>query len=132
MKANVLAGSVGGSVVMTVFSYVIDRESEIPLYNLLEGKVSGKSGWLIHLGAGFLFTSLYHVIWQNTRLKPTPVTGLAFGAVNGVMSTILWRFISDARDIQKKHYRNLFLTHLMFGRSAAICYRIGERLTAHK
>jgi hypothetical protein len=127
MNVKILTGGITGSVMMTAFSYAVDREKEIALYNLLEGKVRKPGGWLIHTGAGFLFTSLYHVIWKNTKLKPTGMTGLAFGCVNGIMSMILWRMIADARGNQYKHYRNLFLTHLMFGMSSAIGYRLGGK-----
>jgi hypothetical protein len=130
MNTKILTGSVAGSVMMTLFSYVIDREKEIPLYSLLEGKVNKPGGLFIHLGAGFLFTSLYDIIWKNTKLKPTAATGLTFGGVNGLMSMILWRMITNARNNQQKLYRNLFLAHLMFGMSSAIGYRLGGRIKA--
>ena len=130
MNAKILTGGITGSVMMTAFSYAVDRKKEIPLYNLLEGKVNTPGGWLIHMGAGFLFTSLYHVIWKNTRLKPTTITGLTFGSVNGIMSMILWRMIANARSNQYSLYRNLFLAHLIFGMSSAIGYRLGRTTKA--
>jgi hypothetical protein len=138
---KISAGAITGTTAMTAFSYVATSKEDkglrepvllgillkIALPKLSKNKTL-VAGWLVHYGIGFLFAAIYHQLWKRKILKPTALTGMMLGSVNGLIGTGLWKAIlalhpRPPKIFYKKNYRHLLLAHLVFGMGTAIGYK---------
>ncbi|HZV68437.1 MAG TPA: hypothetical protein VFG10_02805 [Saprospiraceae bacterium] len=139
---KVISSALTGTAFMTLFSYLVSdsknknfREPDV-LANLLRSlfpdfdkQHATVAGWSSHLAAGILFTTLYDLIWENTKIKPNLVSGLLFGAASGLVGILIWKISFEAhphppiKDL-KTYFGHLMLAHLVFGASSAMGYNL--------
>lgn len=142
-----LSGVLGTST-MTLFSYAASEKQHeqfkepVLLHKLfrkgllsLPGKRSGKGnrldGWLLHYIAGFLFSTAYDRIWNETKVAPTIPSGIVLGAISGLAGIAIWdltfRMHPDPPKVNiKDYYKHLMAAHVVFGVFAALGYRAPE------
>jgi hypothetical protein len=143
--AKILTGSVTGTLVMTMFSYLVSEKKnklfkEPALLNLLLGKVKSSDlhqnhknpeGWIIHYLVGLFFTVVYDQVWKKTKLNPSLKSGLLLGGINGLIAVAVWKTTFKLHPRPplidyKKYYNHLVLAHLVFGAFTVIGYKIPE------
>jgi hypothetical protein len=78
---NILSGSVTGTVMMTMFSYLVSEKrkkffKEPVLLNVLLGEIKSSDlqrndknpeGFIIHYFVGLFFTAVYDQVWKKTN-----------------------------------------------------------------
>ena len=141
--AKVGAAAVSGTTAMTAFSYKVSEEKnkqfrEPELLNslvkrLIPMHVPRAIGWAMHYSVGLLFSLIYHQIWRRTKLKPGITTGLALGAISGVIGAATWKTLlslhpNPPRIKEKNYYLHLLLAHIVFGAFAAMGYQAPEKV----
>jgi hypothetical protein len=83
---------------------------------------------LLRLTVGFIFTLLYHWLWQNTNCEPTFLMGIVLGSINGaigIMIAIALIFIGRCQcHVPTKYFKNVMIAHLIFGTMAVFGFNI--------
>lgn len=137
---KIIAGTIIGTSVMTLFSYimsyVMDKQFKEPLLlNILlqrsqflkETTVPPISGWIIHYGMGSIFVTIYHFIWSLPPFEPTYSSGSLLGFISSFVGIATWSFVfnihSNPPSIDfKAHYLQLIISHVLFGLGATLGY----------
>lgn len=146
--AKILSGSIGGTSLMSLFSYLISdskhknfKEPEIlgELLNRIAPDLSEKqanlAGWALHFGAGAAFTTIYDQIWEKTSIKPDIKSGAIMGAISGLIGIAVWRATiamhpNPPIKNYTAYYKHLILAHVFFGIAAAESYKHTKSLPA--
>jgi len=139
--AKTLSASIGGTSLMSLFSYLISdsknknfKEPEIlgelikRIIPDLNEKQADLAGWALHFGAGTMFTTIYDQIWEKTSIKPDIKSGAIMGAISGLIGIAVWRAtiaMHPKPPIKDYHsyYKHLMLAHVLFGIAAAESYK---------
>lgn len=135
---QIVCGTLVGTSLMTLFSYVVSREKnkqfrEPQLINELVSRAKIKIaplknspvGWILHYLTGAVFTLGYYFFWKLTAVDPSLVSGAILGAVNGALGVSIWiisfNLHSNPPDINlKDYYWHLELAHIIFGFGVAL------------
>ncbi|MDB5257547.1 MAG: hypothetical protein JWM14_2242 [Chitinophagaceae bacterium] len=139
---KIIAATVVGTSVMTLFSYLMSRNqkrnftepdvlSEIVAENnsSLSKEESKPIGWGTHYGIGLAFTGVYSQVWEHTPLKPSLASGAALGALSGLMGVLGWTQLFHLHHpttaaYRKQYYAQLMAAHIVFGMGAAVGYKM--------
>lgn len=138
---KIIAATVVGTSVMTLFSYLISRNqkrnftepdvlSEILAENNSLSKDEAKPiGWGTHYGIGLAFTGAYSQVWEHTPIKPSLASGAALGALSGLVGILGWTQMfhlhhPTSSNYRKQYYAQLMAAHIVFGMGAAVGYKM--------
>lgn len=139
-----LAGGIGGTTVMTAFSYLVTKATgknfvePVILSQLLNritpiGKQNSRvAGWAAHYGVGVLFDAAYEEYLELQKTKPTFANALFLGSVSGLTGITIWHATFKAHpnppgvDL-KNFYRQLFVAHLIFAGGTALTRRLLDK-----
>lgn len=140
---KILLCGIAGTSLMTAYSY---RKSEKHREQFEEPLMLGKlvqrtiperipqkasvfSGWIAHYTIGVLFNMAYDRFWRNGPLEPGAASGFLLGAPSGLLGMAAWAAIlklhpDPPRTDLKKHLKQLFTAHIIFGVSSAVAYQV--------
>jgi len=139
---KILAATVVGTSVMTLFSYLMSRNqkknftepdmlSEILAENTTDlSKEEAKPiGWSAHYGVGLGFVGVYSQVWEHTPLKPSLASGAALGAASGLIGILGWSQMfhlhhPTSSKYRQQYYAQLMAAHILFGMGAAVGYKM--------
>lgn len=139
-----LAGGIGGTTVMTGFSYLVSKATgknfmePVILSQLLNritpiGKRDSRiAGWAAHYGVGILFDAVYEEYLELRKTKPTLANALFLGAISGLTGIAIWHATFKAHpnppgvDL-KNYYRQLFIAHLVFAGGTALTRKLLDK-----
>lgn len=126
--------SIIATIMMTAFSYLYseikDKKFKEPqLINILIDRLPnmkmtiGKHhwlGWFLHFLIGLIFTALFFLIWNFTKISITWESGIILGFLAGVIGVLGWRITFSIHpnppNIQfSKFYIQLIVAHILFG-----------------
>ncbi len=143
---RILLSCIVGTSLMTGYSYwkakKIQEQFEEPemlgklVHRLAPETISPQSstlaGWTMHYAIGGSFVLIYDQIWKNTSLKPGVISGLLLGAPSGLIGMLAWATMlkthpDPPRTHLKKHLKQLFFAHIIFGISSAMTYQLLEK-----
>jgi len=132
---KIITSALIGTSAMTLYSYIQSREKskdfrEPRLLTSLINRgsestnVPKSSGWILHYAVGTGFTSIYHILWNQT-IRPSLVSGVLLGAVNGAVGVVVWSTAmkvhpAPPRIDRKSFYRHLLSAHMVFGTFVAL------------
>ncbi len=141
---QLIIATLSGTSAMTLQSYIVSdvkgrqfREPEV-LAALIRrlfpvGKVSAAvQGWIVHYTVGIMFSSVYHVLWKKTKIKPTLLSGATLGAISGVIGILVWKKTLElhpnppAIDV-RRYYGHLLVAHIVFGIADVTGHRMKGR-----
>lgn len=143
MILKILLGTVLGTTLMTIFSYIIAEITEkqfkepvllnrlVDRFPNLEVDVSSKSliGWILHYGMGLFFLITYYLLWKYTFIEPTILYGILLGFVSGIVGITVWKVTFSVHpnppsvDLEK-YFIHLLIAHIIFGIGAVLGYNI--------
>jgi hypothetical protein len=128
---------------MTLFSYLAgkfykERFSEPAVLNEVlyprEGKDNKKhywTGYAIHWLIGLIFSSVYKLFWDKTKVSSGPGNSMLGGLLNGIIGIGGWHAFFKMRHHPsvslKKYYLQLLAAHLVFGFLNGMMYRPDKR-----
>lgn len=146
MKAGSVIGGLAGTAAMTAFSYAISKDKK---ENFKEPKILGEmiykavpelgekksqvAGWVLHLTAGLVFSSIYRKFMLGK--KPSFLKGMIYGGTSGIPAVLLWNTLFEIhphppKEVEKKKYFNhLLAAHILFGGVTFLIYRAKKKLT---
>ena len=141
-----IASGVTGTTFMTLFSYLVSeakernfREPELlatllrRIVHRMNKRNSRLAGWALHFAVGIVFSMFYVWLWNEKKIKASGASGMALGAVSGVIGALTWYMTFKLHPLPpktsyKKYYGHLLITHVVFGLFAFIGYKIARKL----
>jgi hypothetical protein len=132
-----IAGGIGGTTIMTLFSYMVSRAAKknfiepVILSQLLNritpvGKRNSRIiGWTSHYIVGILFDAIYEEYLELKETKPTLANTFLLGSLSGLAGIAIWHATFTAHpnppgvDL-KNYYKQLFIAHIIFGAGTAL------------
>ncbi|MEX0720147.1 MAG: hypothetical protein WD059_05735 [Balneolaceae bacterium] len=139
---KILFGSIAGTSLMTLFSYLmayeLNRQFKEPellnelLFQSYFYESSGKptaAGWLLHYLIGIIFVTCFHFFWMLTVVEPTFFSGTLLGLASGFIGISGWhltfRIHHKPPSINlSTYYFHLLAAHIIFGWGAAAGYNL--------
>ena len=138
-QRRVVTAAVGGTTMMTLYSYVISLARQknfkepvlldklitrlVPVADTKDGRVAG---WVMHYLVGLLFAETYAPFWRGAQHSNTK-KGLILGGFSGIAAILIWKFTLDAHPLPPEvdfvHFAGqLFIAHLVFGLFSALAF----------
>lgn len=138
---KIILGGLIATSLMTLFSYTVSyikssRFKEPELLNILISRSTffsfnpskkNVTGWMIHYFIGWIFVTIFDLIWNFTFIEPSLVSGSFLGFLAGFVGITGWKLMfrsnTDPPGVEfKNFYFHLMIAHIIFGAGASIVY----------
>ena len=128
--------ALAATTMMTIFSYLLSyivkvkfKEPEHLSVMLKRIPIHDKvAGWSVHYFVGLLFVVAYFIIW-NKCIRANMNSGLAIGAINGLVAILVWHLTlklhpHPPRIHRRPFYIQLVPAHIVFAIAATWIYQL--------
>jgi hypothetical protein len=144
LHVRILFDAIIATSLMTMFSYIFSilrkkqfKEPELlndllRRINLIKGPNIKKhaTGWIIHYTVGWIFVTVYYLLFKNFQINPTLWVYTALGFICGIVGIAGWKVTfaihPNPPDIHfSEFYLHLLAAHIVFGIGAFMAYKLG-------